>query len=412
MTTPLIVGAGVDTFVANVKYLDKRGKPVQSQELPPDLTNQLQEWQDAARAQQRPLTTALRFHGAPLLMMMGGSSTWKWVLRNASMEIKCGARLHLGMLAKARLSSEYLWAQPSLDVSLKQLQRFVNGLFMERMYLQAGLVDLCVDLVGLNLPALWEEVFITHAISKRPIGESSKDRAYYGGRKLETLQFSGHGNPMHSKLYNKGKEIQQHSPEKVWFHDLWRARGWNGTDTVWRKEFSIERAALRDMIIQHTCKKPADPNEQHARCVRVESVYDVPANLKRLWSYCTHDWLRMVVPQTTKNRKRWPTDPAWTLLQGAFDEQANPETDAWGPIIRKRKREKNLERATAAIAGYASTYGGWDETVTEEDDISVVFGKIYDGVVQRLEERGVDFAAKMQEKRERYSIPPVEQKTI
>lgn len=395
MITPLIVGTGVDTFIANVKQLDKGGKPSAMQDVSVDLAGSLQEWQDLARVQQRPYATPLEFCNKPLLMMLGGSSSWKWILRNAWAEIKLGARLHMGMLAKMRLSSEYLWAQSSLEVSLRAMQQFVNQLFGQRMYLQVGQVDLCVDVVGLALPVLWEEVFITHAISKRPIGESSKDRAYYSGRKLETLQFSGHGNPLHSKLYNKVKEIQQHSPEKVWFHDLWRLHGWDGQATVWRKEFSIGRAALRDMIIDR------------AHETRIDSVYDVPKNLKRLWTYCTSDWLRMVVPQSanTRNRQRWPTDPAWVVLQGAFDQYVNQKTEALGPIIRKRKREKNLERATAAIAGYASTYAAWDEDVTLDDDISVVFSKLYGGVTQRLEEKGIDFAAKMQEKRTLYSIP-------
>jgi hypothetical protein len=397
MTEPHIVGAGVDTFIANVKIANKWGKPDATQEVPVELATRLQEWQDLARTQQRPYVTPWQFQATPLLMMLGGSSTWKWVLRNNWTEIKFGARLHMGMVAKMRLSSELLWSHSSLPLSLAAMQQFLNRLFGQQMYLQVALVDLCVDLVGLQLPTIWEEVFITHALGKRPISESSKDRAYYGGRSIETLQFSGHGNPMHSKLYNKVKEIQQHSPDKVWFHDLWGKRGWDGKAKVWRKEFSIERAALRDMIIDKD------------RETRIDSVYDVPKNLKRLWSYCTHDWLRMVVPQPTKNRKRWPTDPIWTLVQSAFDQYENQETEAFGPIIRKRKREKNLERATAAIAGYASTYAAWDETTTTEDDISVVFSRLYEGVTQRLEQRGIDFTAKMQEKRALYSVPRLEQ---
>src|SRR5581483_11722473 len=104
--SPLIVGAGVDTFIANVKQMGKRGEPLQAHELPPDLAAQFQEWQDVARVQQRPYKTVLRFNRTPLLMMPGGSSTWKWVMRNALTEIKFGPRLHMGMLAKMRLSSE------------------------------------------------------------------------------------------------------------------------------------------------------------------------------------------------------------------------------------------------------------------------------------------------------------------
>jgi hypothetical protein len=114
----------------------------------------------------------------------------------------------------------------------------------------------------------------------------------------------------------------------------------------------------------------------------------------------------MVVPQgtNTKNRQRWPTDPTWLLIQRAFDQYQDQKTDQLGPIMRKRKREKNLERATAAIAGYASTYAAWDETTTTEDDLSVVFSKLYDSVTNRLDERGIDFTAKMIEKRDLYSI--------
>lgn len=393
MTEPLIVGAGVDTFVANVKQMDKRGRPVPAQELPVDLVGSLQEWQDLARVQMRPYATPLCFNGERLLMMLGGSSSWKWVLRNASVEVKLGARLHLGMLAKIRLSSEFLWSQPSLLACLQRLQHFADKLCGQRVYVQAGQVDLCTDVVGLELPPIWEEVFITHALSRGPIGESSKDRAFFHGRKLETVQFSGHGNPIHGKLYNKVKEIQQHSKEKVWFHDLWRARGWDGQATVWRVEFSLERAILRDLVIDKASGK------------RLDSVYDVPPNLKRLWAYCTHDWLRMVVPQAEqKNRKRWPTAAIWSVIQSAFDGYANHEAEQRGPLIRQRKREKNLERATAAIAGYASTYAAWDDTLTTEDDLSVVFSQLYQGVTKRLEERGVDFAAQMQEKRTLYSI--------
>jgi hypothetical protein len=122
----------------------------------------------------------------------------------------------------------------------------------------------------------------------------------------------------------------------------------------------------------------------------------------------------MVVPQgtNTKNRQRWPTDPTWLLIQRAFDQYQDQKTDQLGPIIRKRKREKNLERATAAIAGYASTYAAWDDTTTPEDDLSVVFSKLYEGVTQRLDERDMDFTATMLEKRRLYSVPNAEDNAL
>lgn len=55
-------------------------------------------------------------------------------------------------------------------------------------------------------------------------------------------------------------------------------------------------------------------------------------------------------------------------------------------------------------AGYASTYAAWDDELTPDDDVSVIFSRLYEEVTKRLEECGVDFAEQMQEKRTLYSI--------
>lgn len=403
MTTPLIVGAGVDTFIANVKQLD-HDRPVNNQDLPPELAARLADWQELARLQQQPYATPYRFQRAPMLMHLGGSSTWKYIIRNSSLEIKFGARLHLGMLAKVILSSEYIWAQPTLTQALMQVQQFVERLLKMPVFLQTAQVDLCADVAGLVLPEIWERAFITKAISKNAIGEESKDREYFGGRKLETIQFSGHGRPIHAKLYNKVKEIQQRSKEKVWFFTPWRANGWDGETPVFRYEISFERPVFREIIIAHTCKDPDNPKGKHFHCTRIDSAYDVQPNLTRLWEYGTQEWLRMVTPQKTKNRTRWPTAPAWKLIQGAFDNYTNADTANLGPIIRKAKLEANLDRAEAAIAGYMSTYAAWDGSYSPDDDLSVVFSTLYQRVTERLEQRGIDFAVKVLEKRDLYSV--------
>ena len=384
MQSPAIVGCGVDTFIVNVKYANDEGKPLQSQYLPASLSEQLTLWQEQSRIEQRKLPTPFSFNGAPLLMMLGGAPSWKWILRNRWLEVKVGCRLHMSAVAKARLSSDYLWARASLDDALTDLSTFLKQVFGDNLYLQAGQIDLCADVVGLTLPTEWEEVFISDAKVKRSIGPSSKDQPYYRGRELETILFSGHGNPVSCKLYHKVKEIEQHAPQKKWFYDLWKQHGWDEHATVWRVEFSLERPCLREMGFDN-------------------ALFMLP-HLGRMWTYCTQEWLRMVIPGATKNRKRWETAPVWTLIQGAFKHPRYAEADALGPLIRTRTHDANLQRAEAAIAGYATSYAAWDDEIMEEDDVSVVFKKLHDHIVDRWANQGDDFQSRMREKRTLHSI--------
>jgi integrase len=93
--------------------------------------------------------------------------------------------------------------------ALEEVRGLLVDLFGLHLILQAGQIDLCVDLIGLVLPTEWEQVFISHAIGKSLIGESQKDRPVYRGRELETINFSGHGSPVSCKVYNKTSEIRQ-----------------------------------------------------------------------------------------------------------------------------------------------------------------------------------------------------------
>src|SRR5258706_638994 len=283
MAETRILNVGVDTLKVNVKLTG------QAQVLPVHVEVHCSRWQERAREQSKPVATTLTFHDARMTMLPNGSPAWKYIVKNDCLQISMGARLRIPMVAKVTLSSAYLWEVGNVNDALDEVHGFLIDLFGLHHSLQAAQIDLCVDLVGLTLPVEWEQVFISHAIGKCPIGESQKDRAFYRGRKLETITFSGHGSPVNCKLYNKTAEIKQRSPGKAWFYDRWlakkRADGtalWDGKAPVWRVEFSLERAGLHEM--------------------QLEDAYEVLANIKRIWAYCTHDWLRMVIPGPSKNR--------------------------------------------------------------------------------------------------------------
>lgn len=138
----------------------------------------------------------------------------------------------------------------------------------------------------------------------------------------------------------------------------------------------------------------------------LEDIYEVLAAIPRLWAYCTHDWLRLVVPGRSKNRHRWVTHPTWTLLQHAFDDYNPLSVEGLGPLIRKRRLAANLEQGVAQVAGQATTLAAWMQELGHEVDALDVFHAVYSKVVERWATRDVDVSAVVQEKRVRYHQAP------
>ena len=342
-----IVNVGIDTIIVNVKTLDEQGKPTKEQAFPPQLEERLQEWQEGAREQNKPLATSMTFNDARMLMLPNGASVWKYIVKNDSVQLQMVPRLNIPALARVTFSSPYLWSHASPTDAVDEVHALCFDLFGSDVMLQAAQVDMCVDVVGLAIPADWRRVFLSRARGKQDIGPSLKDRSFYRGAELETLLFSGHGKPVSCKLYDKVAEINQRSPEKKFFFPRWKHAGWDGVAPVWRVEFSEERECLHEQDL--------------------EDIYDALRNLKRMWAYCTREWLRMVIPMRTLRRDRWPTSPTWKQIQGAFDDYGCKLVDALGPLVRESKREVNIERGVAAMAGYASTLAAW---MSVEDEIT------------------------------------------
>jgi hypothetical protein len=197
-----VLTAGVDTLKVNVRLCD------QAQELPVDVEVLCSQWQQLARDKSKPVATTITFHNERMTMLPNGAPAWKYIVKNDYLQIAMSARLHIPMIAKVTFASAYLWEIGNVHDALDEVRGLLVDLFGLHLILQAGQIDLCVDLVGLVLPTEWEQVFISHAIGKSLIGESQKDRPVYRGRELETINFSGHGSPVSCKVYNKTSEIR------------------------------------------------------------------------------------------------------------------------------------------------------------------------------------------------------------
>lgn len=377
-----LLNVGIDTIIVNVKSLDDQGKPATSQEFPSGLEEVLQGWQEAAREEGKPLKTSMTFNDARLLMLPNGASVWKYIVKNDCVQLQMVPRLNIPALARVTFSSPYLWSHASPNDAVDEVHAFCIDTFGRDVMLQAAQVDMCVDVVGLSIPLDWRKVFVSRAQGKNGIGPSQKDREFYRGSKLETLTFSGHGQPVSCKVYDKVVEIHQHSPEKKFFFPRWKRAGWDGEAQVWRIEFSEERECLREQ--------------------NLEDIYEALRNLKRMWAYCTQEWLRMVTPARTPNRSRWHTSPAWKQVQRAFDDYGDKMVDALGPLVREAKREVNIERGVAALAGYATTFAAW-LNVDDEIEPETLLALVADRVQERWSKREESLSDVIREKKFLYS---------
>jgi hypothetical protein len=217
-------------------------------------------------------------------------------------------------------------------------------------------------------------------------------------RKVATLRFSGHGAPLSATIYNKVLEIRQKSG-KTWFYDLWARNGWDGESPVWRVEFRFKREFLGNL--EHPIDDP----------------YDLLDRFRSLWSYAAgqashsseeeHEldgWLRYVIPSAADtNRSRWAVHPVWVLVQQAFIE---PESEGLGPVVRERKRQRNLEQGLAATVGYLTTLTAWlgGQYAAPDADLSLMLRWLYEAGLEYLEDKQLDFQAEVRKKQARFGL--------
>jgi hypothetical protein len=397
-----VVGRGVDTLVLNVCYADRQFHPLKK-ELSEDLQIQLNQLQNAARMNEAPVFTEWAFKGINLFMQEKGSrGQWRWILKSPLLTVTISRGRLSRIIAQVRLSSEYLWSCEYLAEAIVEVGVFLFDLFGDYLWFQVSQVDLCADVVGWDVSqAKWQDCFISRAIGDngRPRDEAllidGPDVVRRRWKRIETLDFGKHTSPISCCIYHKTAEIRQKSPAKVWFHDLWKRNGWDGMAEVWRIEFRLTREFL------------------HA--ASIELAEDLPDHVPALWEYCAgrpggaadslpDGWLRYVTPTKDTNRARWPVHAAWTVIQKAFAQ----EDDGLGPIVRVRKREKNIERGLASVIGYLSTLAAWvgDDLASPEVDMSLVLRWLYGAGLDYLEEKDRDFSKLVQQKQKLYGSKP------
>lgn len=205
-------------------------------------------------------------------------------------------------------------------------------------------------------------------------------------------------------IYDKTREIAQ--SDKQWFRDLWQLHGWSEEDgAVWRVEMKYKREALHEL-------------EQENVFHGVEDAYGLIDLLPLLWAYAVGQveggpdglpdgWLRCVQPNKDKNRSRWPTHPAWKVVQGAFTTPGQ-KPEQFGKLVRRRWEEHHVEKGIEAVMGYATSLAAWvgEELAEEGNDLSVFLHWLAMSGQKYLDKTGRDFSAEVQRKRVKLGLQP------
>jgi hypothetical protein len=188
-------------------------------------------------------------------------------------------------LAYGQISSEYL-TSVGVEAAAADLRYVVNSLGRVDGNEHVSRVDPCVDLVPLIPVDTWDvRQWVTRARNKGCYWTLG-DR--FSGWRI------GIGGAVQSRFYDKVLEVIEES-HKTYLFDLWAGRGWKTDDPVWRQEFQVGRAALKEL--------------------RIDSVADLISNLGALWNYLTQDWLRLaLLSEADSNRSRWPSHRLWEVV--------------------------------------------------------------------------------------------------
>jgi len=224
-------------------------------------------------------------------------------------------------------------------------------------------LDLFADFHGLNLSAESRWDFVCRG---------KRRKTFEDGEELETLYF-GSGKPLMARIYDKTKESAAKGTD-------WWARRWGALyvpgQTVWRVEFQVERAYLKDVGLSTP-----------------EQVLDAAA---RLWDKLTSDWLTLRTPSEDSNRSRWPIAAAWEVVRSATfaGSELGPE------LVRAGQRRGDLRRLTPQIVGNLSSLAA----LTGVRDVAELVDLLPSFLVRDAHERGVDFRDRIRVKAHEYRV--------
>lgn len=167
-------------------------------------------------------------------------------------------------------------------------------------------------------------------------------------KQLQTMYFGRFSSDLLATRYDKLASLAVQGKE--YLKPIWRANGWDGKSHVWRSEFRLKAAFLRQCgALLSDGSKIQDMRHFEVFC----------ANIPKIWRYLTTEWLRLTIPsETDVNNRRWEMDPEWRVVQDAFE---SPDAIKRYPPAKK----PDPKQLRAQMVGVALTIAA---KVAESDD--------------------------------------------
>jgi hypothetical protein len=364
-----LVGQNIDTFIGNARL---------NGEFPDELAEQLEGLTRQSQDMEEDIPTSWQFAGEVLFIKPHGAGRqWRWILHSPSIHVDVGLGKLTHIVAKARLSSTFLW-EHEIGTALTLLNGFLAEFLQVPFMLQVSEAHLCVDVADWELSLEDVPSFITRSRSKglrlfptdmavendgEDLVSPSDMRLQLAGRRLATVDFSK-GAPHACCIYDKTTEITV--SRKDWMQEVWTSNGWDGESRVTRVEFRYKRECLRE--------------------THVEEAYAFLDQIPSLWAYSTKQWLRHTIPNGDPNRARWPPSPLWQFVQ-----QASFFCDGT-PAVRERRRAGDLTLLCQMIAGCSTSAAAFlTQVLPTQDDGTHFLIWFWDWFERYLTEKGVSF---------------------
>lgn len=216
-----------------------------------------------------------------------------------------------------RLLSSFIWSF-GLKEAVNSFMNWFKSFSVTVSDNKLSRVDTCLDTDEIRFLQSDANDIVARARCKT---EHFVNEEYTEGRVFSGLTI-GRGDPLLARIYNKTLEIKKSG--KTWFKDIWIENGWIENKDVWRVEFQLRRAVLKELGIFNIDNFLNKQNE--------------------LWSYLTENWLSLRTINN-QNVSRSKVKRKWRIVQKAdFDYQPNP-------LIRNKIKLGNLQCLLDQAAG-------------------------------------------------------------
>jgi len=130
-------------------------------------------------------------------------------------------------------------------------------------------------------------------------------------RSIKTLYFGRFGSALHAIRYDKWASLRVQ--KKEYLLDVWKDAGWDGESPVWRTEFRLKGAFLRQAgLVLGDGEECRDLRDFDKFCEAIPEI----------WQYLTQEWLTLRTPDPDdSNVSRWEVSEEWLEVQNSFPSQ-------------------------------------------------------------------------------------------